>query len=188
MVKDRESKSDEDEEIVVDDDILNNNPQVALKKLRDKLKTCQTERQEFLTTSQRLKADYLNLRRTEKEAKELAIRFAKEPILLELIKLADSFELAFQNKNVWEAVAENWRQGVEQLYAQLVIILKQNGLTEIDSLKQHFNPAEHQAIATIDTDTPAEDNIVLEVVQKGYKLHDRIIRPTQVKVGRFIRN
>jgi len=161
------------------------NPALALKKLREKLKVSQAERQEFLEMSQRLKADYVNLKRDEAKLREENRRYAKHDLLLELLDVVDSFDLAMANKETWEVVSANWRQGVEYIYGKLLTILKQHDLTEINPLGQAFNPELGHSVGTIDTEKSDEDNMVLEVVQKGYKLHDRVIRPAKVKVGHY---
>src|SRR3989344_6757839 len=78
------------------------NPALALKKLREKLKVSQAERQEFLEMSQRLKADYVNLKRDEAKLREENRRYAKHDLLLELLDVVDSFDLAMANKETWE--------------------------------------------------------------------------------------
>src|SRR3989344_3736977 len=100
------------------------NPALALKKLREKLKVSQSERQEYLEISQRLKADYVNLKRDEAKLREVSVKYAQEDLLLELIELADSFELAMANRETWEAVPENWRRGIEHIYGKLAAIFK----------------------------------------------------------------
>lgn len=160
-------------------------PQAALQKLREKLKACQAERQEYLDLSQRLRADYANLRRQGEAEKRDSIRFAEADLLGELIELADTFELAFANKEAWAAAPENWRRGVEYIYSQLTTLFGRHGLETINPLGQAFNPAEHQSLMTIDTERDEDDNKVLAVVQKGYRLHDKLLRPAQVKVGHF---
>ncbi|MBI4136030.1 MAG: nucleotide exchange factor GrpE [Candidatus Vogelbacteria bacterium] len=157
--------------------------EAKLKKLRDELKQCQTDKQEYLAMSQRLKADYLNLRREVETNRAETIKFANESLLQQLIELADSFELAFANPKTWEAVDENWRRGVEYIYTKLLNILTQYGLTEISALHENFDPLRHHALELVTTDKPEEINRVIKVVQKGYSLHHKIIRPAQVKVG-----
>ena len=147
-------------------------PEEALKKMRAKLKQCQIEKQEYLETSQRLRADYVNLKRNSEQERGQTIKFANENLLLELIDLMDNLD---------QAAA--WFPGTEQIAAKFMSILKQNGVEIINPVKQAFSPAESQAIATVDTDNPEEDNIVLEVSQKGYRLNGRVVRPASVKVG-----
>ena len=157
-----------------------------IKQLRDKLKVCQKERQEFLETSQRLKADYINLRKDEEKRRVEMAAFAKTGLLAELLDLADSFELAFANKKAWEEVNQNWRRGVEYIYGKLTEIFKAHGLAQIDPLGQPFDPEQQHSVGALDTNQKGEDNMVLEVVQKGYQLAGRVLRPAKVKVGRLV--
>lgn len=154
-----------------------------LKRLREKLKEAESKAAEYLAGWQRAKADYLNLKREEEEAKKELAAFAKKPILLELIHLADTFDLAFSNKESWESVPLNWRQGVEYIHKELLTILDRHELAQIDPLGLLFNPEEHHSVGALETDDPNEDNKVIQVLKKGYKLNGQVIRPAQVKVG-----
>ena len=154
-----------------------------LKDLKDELKKCSAERAEYLAGWQRAKADYINLKNSgEKEKAEIS-RYAKEGLFHDLIGLADSFELAFANKESWLSAPENWRKGIEYIYSNLTGAMESHGLKEINPQGQKFNPAEHQPIATIEVKTENEDDLVLEVLKKGYKYQDKVIRPAHVKVG-----
>ncbi len=174
------------DDVTIEPEAEAEHPGNALKKLREKLKTCQAERQEYLDMSQRLRADYVNLRRQAEVDKAEAIRFASEDIIRELIELADTFELAFANKQAWQAVPENWRQGVEYIYAKLLALFERQGLTPLQALGQVFNPLEHESVMVIDTNKKEEDNLVLAVSQTGYRWHNKVLRPAQVKVGHYV--
>ena len=178
--------SQEPEIELIDEGEIEATPEQLLKKLHDKLKLCQTERQEFLETSQRLRADYVNLKRESDSSGEKLAKFANEKLLLEIIGLADNFEQAVVYKDLWEKAPLEWRRGIEQIYHKLKSVLRRYGVEEVEALGQTFNPAEHQALAVLDTEKKEEDNMVMEIVQKGYRLHDRIIRPAGVKIGHQI--
>ncbi|MEK7586821.1 MAG: nucleotide exchange factor GrpE [Patescibacteria group bacterium] len=178
------------DDILVDDDELvdeefsgEEQAKKNLKNLREKLAVCQKEKLDYLEMSQRLKADYVNLKKSETEARSEIAKFAKADLLLELISLADNFEMAFQNKAVWETVALNWRQGVEYIYSRLESILTQNGLETIKPLGQMFDPNLHHSVESITVTEKEKDNQILEVVEKGYTLNGKVIRPAKVKVG-----
>lgn len=158
-------------------------PTESLKKLRDKLRVCRQERQEYLDASQRLRADYVNLKRESETARAELTKFANEGLLLETISVLDSFEQAFSHQDSWAGVPEVWRKGVEQIHSKLEVVLKKHGIEVIEPLNQAFDPTEAQAVGTIDTDKDEDDNMVLEVVQKGYRLHGKVIRPASVRVG-----
>jgi molecular chaperone GrpE len=192
MKKDKKSSKNNDEmteELVLDElDESEGNPQASLKKLRDKLKACQAERQEYLDGWQRSKADYINLRRAEEKMRLEIAGMAKEDIFHDLLTLADSFEMAFANQESWQQAPENWRLGVEYIYSQLLSTFNNHGLVEIKAEGLPFNPLEHQSIASIEVSEPKEDQLVLEVTKKGYKLGSKVIRPAHVKVGIYQSN
>lgn len=176
------------EEAVVDDfefDATDGQLADKLKKLRVELKATQKEKTEYLEGWQRAKADYLNLKReAEKEKQDLA-KWAREGLLHELLPLADSFDMAMANREAWEAAPANWRQGIEYIYSQLQVILRENGLEPIDPLGDKFDPVSHHCLATIPTDNEADDDKVLEVLKKGYIMNGKVVRPAQVKVGKI---
>ncbi|HEY4476462.1 MAG TPA: nucleotide exchange factor GrpE [Candidatus Paceibacterota bacterium] len=181
-----EAEALEVEEIVPEDgEGATETAEAKLKKLREELKQCQTDKQEYLTLSQRLKADYLNLEKATETRRGEIVEFANQALLLDLLDLADSFELAFANQVAWAAVAENWRQGVEYIYTKLAKLLEVNGLIVINPLGEPFDPASHESIESVVTSKEEEAERVVEVLKKGYRLRGKVLRPAQVKVGAF---
>jgi molecular chaperone GrpE len=157
-----------------------------LKKLRDELKACHSERSEYLAGWQRAKADYLNLKKDHETSRHEIGKWAKEGVLTDLFTIADSFELAFGNKEAWEQAPENWRKGIEYIYNQLQTIFRDHGVEEISpKVGDKFNHAEQEPIGTIETKEESEDDDIAEVIKKGYKLHGKIVRPASVKVKNF---
>ena len=153
------------------------------KKLREKLKVCETEKQEYLEGWQRAKADLVNARREFEETLAKYASFANENFIHELIPVLDSFEMAFSNKEKWEEVGAEWRTGVEYIYTQFVSVLQKNGLSEISPEKDTlFDPAIHESIGTENTEKSDEDGIIAAVVQKGYVLNGKLLRAAKVRV------
>ena len=146
------------------------------KKLRERLKQVEVKAKEYLDGWQRAQADFTNLRRRDEEAKFEFIKFAKLALLEELIPVLDSFNIALSQGH----------KDFEPLYNQLASVLKANGLEVLNPLNDTFNPHEHEALAMVQTKKNGEDHKVLEVLQYGYKLDNRIVRPAKVKVGEFI--
>lgn len=187
--KDKDKKEDEMEtEFIPETDLDNVAPEkidVAdkIKRLRLELKQCQDDKQEYLTMSQRLKADYANLKRQEEERRESVVKLATSDLLSEFLQVADSFELAFSHKELWAAAPAGWRAGVEQIYGQLMAILRRYGLQEFGAPGDIFSPERHHALETIEVDDSRQDNTLAEIIQKGYILNDKIIRPAKVKVN-----
>ncbi len=181
MDENEQDVSLEAEEEIVDEGSLKD----KIKALRTKLKETEEEKQRYLNNWQRAQADFINIRKRDEEAKKDFVKFASEALVSELLPVADSFNMAFANKDAWEKVDKNWRSGVEYIYSQLMNVLKERGLTEFDPLGEVFDASKHEALGTIAADTKENDHKVLEVIQKGYMLHDKVVRPAKVKVGDF---
>lgn len=158
------------------------NPANVLKKLREKLKVCEKEKKEYLDGWQRMRADVANIRKDEETRRGEMIKFASEGLVDDLIPVLDSFSMAFGNKEAWEKVDANWRKGVEYIYAQMYSVLESRGLTEIGKVGEHIDPRLHVTIEETPATSPEQADTVAEVVQKGYRLHSKVIRPAKVKV------
>ena len=157
-------------------------PALALKKLREKLKVCEKEKKEYLDGWQRMRADFANARKEEETRRGEMIKFAAEGLVDDLLPVLDSFSMAFLNKEAWEKVDANWRKGVEYIYAQMYSVLESRGLTEIGKVGEQIDPRLYVAVEEIPATEPSQANTVAEVVQKGYRLHSKVIRPAKVKV------
>lgn len=170
-----QEEKDEENTIVPEDlddsVILEENQAEALVKLKLKLKEAEAKAKEYLDGWQRSQADFVNLRKRDEEAKIEFLKFANVDLILQLMPVLDSLSLAEGH--------------AEPIYKQLVQILKSNGLEELNPMGETFNPKEHEAVSVIPTDKSEEDHKILEVMQKGYILAGKIIRPAKVKIGEF---
>ena len=171
------------DDIIIEEDM--DNSAEAIKKLRARLKACEADKGEYLAGWQRAKADSVNARREEEERRKDIIKFSEKALVLELINLADSFDGLYANKEGWEKIEKNWRQGMELLRSQLMSIMKSRGVETIESLRKIFNPKESESIGEVDVDTEEKDGIVMEEMRRGYKMRGMVIRPSLVKVGKF---
>ena len=130
----------------------------------------------------RAKAETENVRRRSQEDVVKAHKFASEKFAADLLAVKDSLEAALSNAN---QSAESLHAGVEMTLKQLVAAFEKANLVEINPLGEKFDPHKHQAISQIEApDEATEPNHVLTVLQKGYQLHDRIIRPALVVVSK----
>ncbi len=155
------------------------------KKLRDDLKQARTDKEEYLTGWQRAKADYVNL---QKEMDQLRITIAlltKERMVENLLPAIDSFDMAMGNKEAWEKVDQNWRNGVEYIYQQIASGLAESGIEKIDQIGVPFNPNFHQSIESVPTDDETKDHTIEKIIQAGYKIGERVIRPARVNVFEY---
>jgi len=156
-----------------------------ISKIKKELKECQSSKQEYLDGWQRSKADFINFKKRSEDSKRELLQYASENIITEIIPTLDNFEQAMKNKDVWESVDENWRKGIEMIYVQLVEVLKRNGVTQIESLGEEFDPKIHESLETIEVENEKDNDKILEVTQKGYRMGDKVIRHPNVKVGKF---
>ncbi|MFZ2627759.1 MAG: nucleotide exchange factor GrpE [Rugosibacter sp.] len=130
----------------------------------------------------RAKAETENVRRRSLEDVARASKFAVEKFAGELLAVKDSLEAALANEN---QSAENLKAGVELTLKQLAAAFEKSSLAEISPQGEKFDPHKHQAISQIEApDAATEANTVLSVLQKGYALHDRVIRPALVVVAK----
>lgn len=176
-------RENNDEEIVYDEEITSDKAESKLQKLKKELKQCRTEKQEYLDGWQRSKADYINLKKRSEEDKERIRTYANEDLIMELLSVLDSFEMAFKDQEAWNNAPENWRRGIEYIHGQFEKVLNDFSVTPISPLGEQFDPNLHNSVEIVPTENPDEDNIILEVIQKGYKLKEKIIRVASVKVG-----
>lgn len=160
-------------------------PRDAIKKLREKLKKCGEEKQEYLVGWQRAKADFVNARKADEESRKDFITYANQGLIEELLPVIESFQMAFSNKETWEKVDANWRTGIEYIYGKLMSTLKQHGLKELDPAGETFDPAQHASFENVPTDDPKEDHVIVAVIQKGYSLNGKVIKPPNVRVAVF---
>ncbi len=154
----------------------------TLKKLRADLKACKMEKEEYLTGWQKERADFANYKKQEDDRRTNFSEVMRERILTRFLSVLDSFNMAFANKESWEKVDENWRKGVEYIYAQLNTIFEEYGVKEIGQVGEVFDPNIHQSIDMTQTDKKEDNHKVSLVIQKGYKLGDRVIRAARVNV------
>lgn len=126
----------------------------------------------------RLMADFQNYkRRTEKEKAEV-FSYANEKIVTELLSVLDNFERALAQ----ESTDEKYAEGMELIFRQMSDVLAKAGLAEIDAVGKEFDPNFHHAVMT-DDNADFESGQVTTVLQKGYTLHDKVIRPAMVRVN-----
>jgi molecular chaperone GrpE len=150
--------------------------------LEELLKAAEFKAAELQDAWLRAKAETENVRRRAQEDIGKAGKFAVEKFSGELLAVKDSLEAALASEN---QSAENLKSGVELTLRQLIAAFEKSGLAEINPLGEKFDPHKHQAISQIEApDESIEANSVLTVLQKGYALHQRVIRPALVVVSK----
>lgn len=129
----------------------------------------------------RVQAEYDNFRKRTQREKEAALKYRAQEVIEELLPVMDNFERALQVEAKDEA-AKNIIQGVDMIYRQLQTVLENQGVKEIKTDGEIFDPNLHQAIAQVNEEG-FESGQITETLQKGYELKDRVIRPAMVKVN-----
>lgn len=150
----------------------NATPEDAIEKLRQ-------ERDEYLAGWQRAKADFINYKKDELKHLEEVARYGSEDLIMELISILDNFDLGLRALEKAGPV----EKGIYMLRAQIEDILKKRGVEKIVVKPgDRFDPAMAEAIAETESDKPA--GTILEEIEPGYKLYDKILRPARVKVSK----
>ncbi|HTH93917.1 MAG TPA: nucleotide exchange factor GrpE [Rhodocyclaceae bacterium] len=149
--------------------------------IEEQLKLAEQKASEHHDAWLRAKAEGENIRRRAQEDITKASKFAVEKFAGELVAVKDSLEAALSSD---KQTAEDLKAGVELTLKQLSAAFEKSALLEINPVGEKFDPHKHQAISQIDAPDGAESNHVINVLQKGYVLHDRVIRPALVVVAK----
>lgn len=168
-----------EEENLNDNDMT---PQEKMLTLEAELIQAKAKAEDYYGHLQRLQADFDNYRkRTQKEKEEL-IKYASERIVSDLLPVLDNFERAISAAQSSEDF-KAFSQGVEMIHRQMQNMLTKEGLKAIDAVGQPFDPNLHEAVLQVDAEDQPE-NTVVEELQKGYYLKEKVLRPSMVKVSR----
>lgn len=154
-------------------------------KLRDELKAAHEERTAYLDGWQRAQADLINFKRTADEESKRAFKRGTLSLITDMLPALDSFDMAFGNKEAWEAAPKNWRDGIEYIHQQLLAVLREHGVEQFSPNGEMFDPHKHESIGIIPVENPEQEGIITAVVQKGYRLNGDVIRPARVHVGSY---
>ena len=155
----------------------------TLKKLRKDIKEAKAKENEYLTALQRERADFINYKKDETERLRATRTYAEENFILDLLPALDSYDMAFSNREAWEKVDKNWRIGVEYIHQQILKVLADYNVSPIEArVGDAFDPALHQSLETIENSDREKESTIATVVQSGYRLGERILRPAGVKV------
>jgi molecular chaperone GrpE len=157
-------------------------PEINADSLEAQLEQAQAKASENWDAYLRAKAEMDNLRRRNTKDLENAHKFGIEKFVTELLPVLDSMALGLA---VEDASAESLREGMELTMNILQKMMEKLNIEEIDPLNEKFDPEKHQAM-TMQPDADVEPNTVIAVMQKGYSLNDRLIRPAMVMVSKAV--
>ena len=144
-----------------------------------------TEHQDYLAQISSLQADFANYKRRIEREHDEKEKMANEKLLIKLLPVLDDFDRALENIPD-ENGNKDWVKGMKLVDYQLKSTLENEGLSKIKAMGQQFDPQEHEAIFT-EEGNAEEQGKISSVIRKGYRLHDKVIRPAQVSVIKGIK-
>ena len=127
----------------------------------------------------RIAAEFENFRRRSFKEKADWIKNATERLILELCDVRDNFERALDSENKQDG--DSFKKGIEMIFQQLDNVLKKEGVSKIEALEKKFDPNFHEALAHIPSEL--EENKIVAIIQNGYLMNDKVIRPARVAVS-----
>ena len=155
------------------------------KKLKEELKKLEEENKSLVEKIKISQAELVNYRKRKDEETANRLKYANQDLVTELIPIVDNFERAIklEDDELTDEVSK-FLTGFKMMYATLTDVLKKFGVEEINRVGEEFDPNLEQALMT-DSNPDMKDDIVTEVLLKGYKLKDRVIRPASVKINKL---
>lgn len=157
----------------------------TIKKLREKIKKLEGEKQEYLDLSQRTRADYVNFKKEVDTNRVSERKFATKRFIEELLPVLDSYDMAKGNVEAWEKVDQNWRIGIEYIFNQFKTVLENEGVVQFGKVGDTFDPQLHESMQQVNVENEGDNDKIMKVLQNGYKMNDSILRPARVHTGHF---
>lgn len=171
-----------EEDNIIDDNMSEDEEHLTEQDI-DEEEDLQSKYDELNNSYLRLHAEFDNYRKRTLREKMEIIKTGGEKVLTEMIPLIDDFERALetvQNADDKEAIVE----GMELIYSKFISFLNQNGVKEIEAIGETFDADKFEAITTIPAQDESEKDIVLDCIQKGYILNEKVLRFPKVIVGK----
>ncbi len=171
-----------EENSAVRDEAQNQEPvQEELQRLKEALEKQEKESIGYLEQIKRLQADFENWRKRIESEKQFLVEHANSSLIKKLLPVLDNFELALASSSACQGGKTEIQEGVSLICRQISDLLKDEGLTVIESVGKEFDPNYHEAISYEEREE-GEDHTVIEEVRKGYIFKGKVLRPALVKV------
>jgi molecular chaperone GrpE len=151
--------------------------------LEAKLKSKAQEAEENYDRLLRVSAEFENYKKRSSREMEDFRKFANQSLIKEMLSVVDNLELAMNSTDGHKAVDKSLLQGLEMTHREILKVFEKFNVKPIDAKGQQFNPAFHEAVMQEENDE-FDDNMVVNELQKGYLIHDRLLRPAMVVVAK----
>ena len=151
-------------------------------KMQQELETARSENAAAADMMLRLAAEMDNYKKRVMKERESLIKYGSQGMLQELLPMLDNFQRAIESANKSKDF-DSFLEGVEMIFKQMCEALGRKGVSPIDAVGETFDPNIHEAVTQV-TSEEYPENIVAEELQKGYMLHDRVVRPAMVAVSK----
>ena len=171
--------SEEEKETKAEEAEITETEEEDIESLKKALAEEKEKAEKYLANWQRAQADFINFKKRTEQEKEENIKFANASLMASLLPVLDDLERALDSVS-GKLSGLTWVNGIELIYRKFRSILESQGLSQIEAKGKDFDPTLHEAVLYEE----GEEGKVIEELQKGYKFHDRVIRPAMVKVGR----
>lgn len=168
-----------EDELSLDDDLIPMEEKLEL--LKAALETNEAKAAEYLDGWQRAKAEFANYRKRQERERELARFETVGRVAKRYLPIVDDLERALKDRPT-EGEGIAWAEGIELIYRKLITILEAEGITPIEAEGEMFDPNLHEAVMQSESDEH-ESGQVIEVLQTGYKMGDRVLRPATVRIA-----
>lgn len=177
-----EDKQDEDASSPKDGEELLRQALSEIEPLPDPMEDVERERDQFKAMAQRAQADLVNYRRRVEEERQELQRNANSNLIAKFLGVVDDFERAIDMLPE-DAASAGWQEGLLLVKRNLENLLESEGVSKIEAAGKHFDPWEHEAVHYLETQD-SEDGTVIQVFRDGYRLHDKVLRASQVIVAK----
>ena len=153
-----------------------------IKEMEAKLKAAQEESKETYDRFLRVSAEFENYKKRSSREMDEFRKFANESLIKEMLSVVDNLERAINSSNDAKQANSGLVEGVDITLKEILKIFEKFNVKPVESLKKDFDPNFHQAVMTEETDDYTEHTVINEL-QKGYMMHDRLLRPAMVVVS-----
>jgi len=156
--------------------------ELNIEDFKKQLKECQKQKEEYLAGWQRSRADFLNYQKEKMERIGEILKYGKVELVLKILPILDNFEIV--EKKISPSLKNDANiKGLLQIKTQLLDFLKNQGVEEIKTIGQKFDPNFHEVVEEVET-KDKKSGVIIEEVQKGYLLYGKVLRPAKVRVSK----